>query len=176
MQAVTEIINRVRQVVPTGVRVDHFSETNDRGASAFDQGIVNVIYLSSTFGDAEGLGPAMQEETANIAVLVRTRKMMEPFVGGLALTDTVRRGLMGFRPTGCEGLTLKGVQLLLGDEYQGEQRYQIDFEMIRYVVEHKEAESGPLITRVNIDQSITHEGNETLVGVLEVPDPLNPTP
>lgn len=150
-QIEAEIVNQLAPVAASnGFVALQLPQTQDEYDRAFMQARVTVAYKSSEFGEPNSPYEISQEERLQIEVVVQSRTLRG--VSGLhAVVESIKRRLVGFRPTDCSKLYIARNSFTEHNSDTGIWAYSIVFETRYLVVEDKVYNMEPPLQTITMD-------------------------
>ncbi len=147
-----------------GVDVVQLPSTQEEFARPFAAGRVTVAYKSSDFGDPKSPFEVSQEELIQVELVVQARNLRG--ANGLhAITDKVKKRLLGFSPTDCSKMYLTKNGFSDHNPDTGLWSYSMLFQTKYLLVEDK-----TFNTEAALEQ-VTFEYNEQNPSVPPIPFP-----
>lgn len=132
------------------VAVEFFPERPADYRLNHPKGVVLISYGGARFEGGEDITLVRQSVKVGLSLTVMVRQLNGK-TGALALLDTVRQAMIGFRPMGYHKTKL------LSDRFVGEQdgiwQYQLDVQTQSMVFEEQPDE--PTITQITLQESIS---------------------
>lgn len=171
LDTVNSIVERLRQAMPLGVDIQMFPES-DEYERGLERPRVNVLYVSSEFEASKATDITAQPEIMNILVLVQARQQELQQRGALAIVGTVKKFLLGFKPTNGGKMVLKSLQMAPPDSegFKGVWVYELTFTTATIAVEHQDDDLTPLITEITHVAAVEdYAGDLTEINILVTP-------
>lgn len=147
-----------------GVDVVQLPSTQEEFARPFAIGRVTVAYKSSDFGDPKSPYEIAQDEAIHIEIVIQSRGLRGA-TGLHAITEAVKRRVLGFRPTDCSKMFLIKNGFTEHNPDTGLWAYSMVFQTKYVLVEDKEYNTEPAL------ENVIFEYNEQNPSIPPIPFP-----
>lgn len=165
----TEIVNRLQQLNSVNFEVVQTPQVEAEFARPFAKSRVTVSYIKSEFEVPKSTNQISQKEVMSFQITVQAR-MLRDNIGVHAVTEIIRRKLVGFQPTECSKMYLIDNKFVERDETTAIWTYSMTFATTYIVVEDFEYDLEPLLQLITMEYNVLDsEGESHLIETINIP-------
>lgn len=136
----------------------------------FMNGRVTVSYIKSVFNAPNSTNHITQKEVMSFQVTIQSR-MLRDDKGVHAVTELVRRKLLGFQPSECSKMYLVDNKFMERDETTAVWTYAMTFETSYIAVEDTEYELEPLLQLITMAYNVQDANGTYLTDTIDITQP-----